>query len=447
MKILQIVAKNTSTLDYSLPIFWALNNRNIKSDVTVLYCVGDKRRVLRRSTFFSKELRNIGAKELDYIDLLNFRSIFLESFLRRICQQSLSDQSSFYGLRFNCCTISLFLKTIIPFFQKKLLHVLECWLAQRLCFDDFFKRNAPDLIILDNREDSRFAGAKSLFDVVFASSIPKIVMPHAPHFNNPGYVFSPVNPYGKDFYPECEAWVPFKFSNTEQNHPSLTKHFYYVGYPGFDDEWIEHCKSYPKSKSKKIVCLYIGRKFLDRNVKKPDDLDYVIMDYNSVFADLLSIKESFVRLGQKMTLIFKPHPSSNYKLVKKILDEVSFDEYKITHEPLFGQEAELDFVFSSYSTSTLIPVLAGIPTIVFNSKVQKRVNEEWCKVAEMYIGLSYFIEPSELFETIESLIGGNSTQVRDKAHLREFFPDGAIDRSLDRLIALSNENRCYLDKK
>ena len=65
----------------------------------------------------------------------------------------------------------------------------------------------------------------------------------------------------------------------------------------------------------------------------------------------------------------------------------------------------------------------------------------------MYIGLSYFIEPSELFETIESLIGGNSTQVRDKAHLREFFPDGAIDRSLDRLIALSNENRCYLDKK
>ena len=98
------------------------------------------------------------------------------------------------------------------------------------------------------------------------------------------------------------------------------------------------------------------------------------------------------------------------------------------------------------STSTLIPVLAGIPTIVFNSKVQKRVNEEWCKVAEMYIGLSYFIEPSELFETIESLIGGNSTQVRDKAHLREFFPDGAIDRSLI-LIALSNENRCYLDKK
>ena len=61
------------------------------------------------------------------------------------------------------------------------------------------------------------------------------------------------------------------------------------------------------------------------------------MDYNSVFADLLSIKESFVTRTKKMTLIFKPHPSSNYKLVKKILDEVSFDEYKITHEPLFGQ--------------------------------------------------------------------------------------------------------------
>ena len=91
-------------------------------------------------------------------------------------------------------------------------------------------------------------------------------------------------------------------------------------------------------------------------------------------------------------------------------------------------------------------MLAGIPTIVFNSKVQKRVNEEGVKVAEMYIGLSYFIEPSELFETIESLIGGNSTQVRDKAHL-QFFPDGAIDRSPTRLIALSNENRCYLDKK
>ena len=43
-------------------------------------------------------------------------------------------------------------------------------------------------------------------------------------------------------------------------------------------------------KSKKIVCLYIEEKFLDQNVK-PDDLDYVIMDYNSVFADLLSTRE------------------------------------------------------------------------------------------------------------------------------------------------------------
>ena len=58
-----------------------------------------------------------------------------------------------------------------------------------------------------------------------------------------------------------------------------------------------------------------------------------------------------------MTLIFKPHPSSNYKLVKKILDEVSFDEYKITHEPLFGQEAELDLcifiLFDVYSHTSV----------------------------------------------------------------------------------------------
>jgi len=440
LKILQIVTKNTSTLDYTLPIFWGLKKHIVKSDVSVLYCVGDKKRILRESSFFSNSFRDYGVTQYDYIDILDFKNRYINRLVRRICQINFSDQANFEGLRGDWFKNPLALcHASALFLLRTMLRTLDDLLARKLDFEGFFEQISPDLIILDNRENSLFPGAKNLFTVIFALAVPKIIVPHAPHFSESDYVFSPVNPVGKDFYPECEAWIPFRYSDTDRKHQGLEKHFQYIGYPGFDDEWLESCKKKLQSNNKNIVCLYIGRKFLDQHIKRPENLDYVTMDYDAVLSDLLLIKESFKKLDKKITFIFKPHPSSNFKLVQKVMRQASFDNSKITHEPLYDQIDELDIVISSYSTSVLIPAMAGIPTIIFNSEIQKKVNSQWSRVEDLYKGLSYYIEAEELQTVLKSVLFDPNTSLIDKSHLRDFYPDNAIHRAVDRLTTLAVE--------
>ena len=141
MKILQIVTKNTSTLDFTLPIFWGLKKYKVNSEVNVFYCVGDKKRILRQSKFFSNELGDYGASELDYIDVLRLKNRCLTKLVRRLCQKSFSDHNSFDGLQSNWHKFFIFYQTIIPFVQKKLIYLLECWIARKLNFEDFLKHS------------------------------------------------------------------------------------------------------------------------------------------------------------------------------------------------------------------------------------------------------------------------------------------------------------------
>ena len=123
-----------------------------------------------------------------------------------------------------------------------------------------------------------------------------------------------------------------------------------------------------------------------------------------------------------------------------MIEAASFDNYKITHEPLLGQTDKVDIVVSSYSTSVLMTAIAGTPTVVFNSEVQKWVNSSWSRVTDLYIGLSYFIEPNDFQNTIKAILNSSEKKDKDITHLREFFPDGAIKRSIDRLISLTRKS-------
>ena len=205
--------------------------------------------------------------------------------------------SSFVGL-VELAQIFYLLSNIIPFLRKRLIYLLDCW-SKKLNFEDFVGRNPPDLIILDNEMTHGFL-VQNLFDVIFASNIPKIVIPHAPHFIDPYYVFSPVNPYGKDFYPECEVWIPFKFSNIVKNHSDIMHKVHYIGYPGFDEEWLNYCKTKVMPKNKNSLSLH-WQEILDQHIKKPENLDNATMDFDTVLADLLLIRKSFLELQEKIT--------------------------------------------------------------------------------------------------------------------------------------------------
>jgi hypothetical protein len=439
LKILQIVSKNTSVTDFTAPIFWGLKKRQIKSDILIIYCVGDKRRILRQSKFLSNLFFDCGIHQFDYLDIIDFKSLFFENVLRFVSKTNYSIQLH-YKIKatsrwtdFPCLFRSFAGRAL-----RRLSTLLDIWLAKKIDFERFLIEWEPDVIMLDNRENSDFPGAKQFLDQIFRLPKPKLVIPHAPHFVDPFYAFSRIHPFGKEFYPECEVWLPFKRSEPDRKYPSLKHHFKYIGYPGLDEEWINFCKPNRIRKVESVRCLYVGRKFLNKNIKRPEGYDFVTMDYASVLADLLVIKNAFKKLNIKMDFIFKPHPSSSYKLVEEVLKQASFDSWSITNEPIYSEMKSCDVVVSSYSTAVLVTAVAGIQTVLFNSEIQREVNNSWKALESLYGGLSYVIDAENLEDVLNSGLNSREGVNKDRRHVRNFFPDGAIDRSIDRLLALTH---------
>ena len=84
----------------------------------------------------------------------------------------------------------------------------------------------------------------------------------------------------------------------------------------------------------------------------------------------------------------------------------------------------------------------GRPVIVLNSSLQQYVHNRWGKLAELYSGLEYYLEDSaQLPQMVGRVCQGLKTVGRrrlpretgDVAHLRGFFPDGALSTALKRL--------------
>jgi len=200
-------------------------------------------------------------------------------------------------------------------------------------------------------------------------------------------------------------------------------------------------------KKTQYQCLYIGRKFLSKGVYKPEGFDAFTLEYDEVYSDFSLIKKAFAQSGKDIKLVVKPHPSSNFLELKKLIDDVGIKNYTISHETFYGLLNNIDFCISPFSTSILIPAMAGIPVIILNSKLQDYVHNKWGKLKEMYTGMSYYLNNnddmgqyiSEIILKLENdeFIIDNEETLFDIAYLRNYFRDNAINRAIERLNYLS----------
>ena len=99
--IVQIVIKNTSTLDFTIPLFWKIKEKYPKCKISILYCVFDKKEILRDSRFFTNFCKNYDIKEYDFSDFLKNSIIPLKSFFKAIFLKSKADKLSFYEIKEN----------------------------------------------------------------------------------------------------------------------------------------------------------------------------------------------------------------------------------------------------------------------------------------------------------------------------------------------------------
>ncbi len=449
LKILQIVIKNTSELDYSIPLLVEFKRRHADAQVNVLYCAADKRKILRQSTYYSRMLAQNGIHELDFGNFLKRSFSTLEKFWRLCFSKSYSDRVPLKEMLYR--SDRLFwahgLALIPKLFRggcERFWSWIE-WHALRLvAMDKILATLDPDLILLGNRTITNFRGRDHFFNYFYDKKKPVVLLPHGVHEVHPTKEFIPFDERGEAMADFCDFWCSLRFETPWLNFPGREHLFASIGYPGLDSSWIESVMKRPHQVERgRIKGLFVIRKFLPRGCKKPDNYDPFTLEYETMahYTDLLA--SALEGIGRPVDIIIKPHPSNNYPMLEEILSSSKLASWQISHEPMYALLPEIDFAVSLFSTSLLIPAMAGIPVVVLNSELMQYVHNRWDRLRDLYTGLQFYVENvSHMQSAIEKALASRNgraseTEVDganpDIQHLKFYYPDGATETAMKRL--------------
>lgn len=458
MKILQIVIKNTSTLDYTLPIIMKLT-QDFNNSVIVFYNVLNKRQILRESGFYSNLFDEYGVSQKDLSDYLIFSTPQFKNFIRWIFWRSHSDKISFFEnvtMRMNISpekskiwcyyqelktiNISTFKEILKTFLVVAERYVIEYFVRTKTILEEI----DADVILYDNRSARKYPGSEHYYRHMDLKRRPVVLIPHGPHFRDPLREYCPFNYEGDELPEYCDYWMPLRFGTPWVYQPEKRSQFRIIGYPGFDDDWLNFSKNVDNnsvSARESVNCLFIIRKYLPPTAKRSAELDPYVLDHAEFNRILGSLVEAIDE--HNCHLIIKPHPSNNYPLLENDLSKYDSLSWEISHEPMYALLSRIDFVVSLPSTISLLPAISGIPTIILNTKLQELVHQEWTLLAEIYGKLSWYLQDiGKLNSMVKKMLGELRTEKmtikskKDIQHLRYYYDNLSAERAVERLKQL-----------
>lgn len=459
MHILQIVIKNTSTMDFTVPVLIEARRRRPEVRITVLYCVLDRHNILRQSQFWDRLFTENHIQQVDFSDFL--RPVFrpFEGLFRKLFSGSKADKIhfheawNFYLLNSRKRAYTGFVlylmreygwrRLLANLFQSAATFVENRVTTKLVNTEAILTRLNPDFVLFDNRSMTQFPGRDDLYAWMYRHRVKVALLPHAPHLRDPVREFCAFDEKGESLPDFCEFWVPMKFGEPWRQVPDRRGQFQITGYPGLDSAWLERCRrgfggSKPyASPSKKIRCLFVMRRYMPQGEVRPANLDPYIVDYQDVFGPLTALARSFAELGRDVELILKPHPANNYSMLAADMAHSGFSAWSISHDPIYPLLSEVDLVVGLFSTVLLIPAMAGIPTILIRTRLQDTVHSEWPLLENLYTRLSNYVPEIEaltpaLDRALAQVDSGSGND--DDSHLRQYFPDKAIDNVLCRML-------------
>jgi hypothetical protein len=452
LRVVQVVIKNTSELDYSAPLLWKLRRESIARDVTVLYCAPSKRQYLRDSRFYPDLFKSIGIREVDFAD---FPKRFLSAVARaveRMFAASPSDRPSIRGSLLalrrwggSVRAIGQFLGAMVATARLRVQDIG----MRALAIERVLPALDPDIVLLGNRTETRFYRRESFYDYYYRAARPVVLLPHGTHEVHPVKEFIPFDERGEALPPYCDFWSSLRFETPELNCPGKEAQFARIGYPGLDSEWMEFLggpeaprPALPPVDDGRLRCLLILRKFLPEGYPRPVGFDPFTLDYDDMLSHLNTVGDAIAKLAASVEVVIKPHPSNNFPMLKAILERSTLRNWIISAEPMYPLLPVIDFAISIFSTSMLLPAMYGRPVIVLNSSLQQYVHNRWRKLEDLYTGLTYYLEDAgqlpgmleracQEVKTVGRIRAPRKT--KDVEHLRDFYPDGALSSALSRL--------------
>jgi hypothetical protein len=435
MNITMLVIKNTAALDFAAPILCKVREERPDANVSVVYCALSRRKFLRRSKFFDSVLSKSGVRQYDFADFLRPPYRSFAGLWRRMCSKSGRDSSP-WDARLGRLPGGRRVARYVRNSLKRLEDALTC----RAEVQQVLPSLAPDVVLFDNTIVTRFHGRDKFYAFLAEAQKKVVLLPHAAHHASVT-AFAPFNETGEALPDYCEFWMPFKFDRTWEALPERKSQFAYVGYPGLDSEWLRRFKpNGPRPPDNgPLRCLFIIRRFQRKGEARIDN-DF-IYSYDEFLHYLTLLKAALEEAGTDVEVIVKPHPSNDFEALKAVFAESGISRWRITHDSIYSGLAEVDFVISLYSTILFVPAMVGIPVVLLHSSTQSIVHQEET-MEQLYTGLRFYLEdptelPARLGEVVdlvrEQRRQGEIVCTRDIEHLRQFYPDGATGRCLDRM--------------
>lgn len=427
MHIVQVVMKNTSTIDFTLPILWGLRQKYPKAKITMLYVTVNKTQILRDSKFVDEFCQKNEVDVLDLSDFFILKSSLLKKFMRTVFKDAYADKLSLKE-------ISFLNKKILKALIVRYLRPFDKMFTKLLLDKNFFEKLNPDIILFDNRTTTTFVGRDNLYSFLEKNNIPTILLPHAPHYIHATDEFCNFDEKNSDAMPKyTEHWMPFKFGTPWDMLPNQKDQFIQIGYPGLDSKWKEYILS--KKNANENNCLVMTRKFLAKGVQKPENFDPFTLTYDEVYKFYDILAKSLKKAKKNPKLYIKPHPSSSKIATEVILKEVGITNYEITHELFYDLLPRIDKVITQFTTSIALPIAYHIPTLFTADKLQEYVNSSWSILEGYYKGLTFYSSYDDFENNINRLFSIDINEIvsNDYKHLRKFFDDDSIDMAIKRI--------------
>lgn len=378
-KIVQILIKNTSTLDFSIPVLIELKKRG--HEVILIDLCRNKNSL---SSLYADLINEYDIVSISREDLLPKASQYILRFLDQIelrrapirlaeflaAEKRITKVLIFVTKNFR----SIFLNILCIFFYKYSSLLRGPALRLSALLDEC------DVILWDHRTSTSFYFDDYIISHLNDYSGEIFLVPHAPHMRDPfTEIYLPITGYLNENY---NYLLPLNWSDNDIVYSSHDARFLHCGYPGFDESWRAEVESRSQQKHVGTV-LILMRPFSDESINDRYEIDHYVLSYSETVDWLLACRE---QIGTDVERIhIKLHPSNSKKAVAKLLQDINFPgEVEILNEDIFMSVAKVDTVYGFYSTTLLISSSFGCKTYCMRTSLVDRSFCDWPILEQVY---------------------------------------------------------------
>lgn len=418
-RIVQLVLKNTSTLDFTIPIFQRLSLDD-RYECTVIFWGWDEREFLRSGSCYKRYLNEYGVN-------IKCLSDFIPTWIGRLLRSggTRADRLSFLEIRRLALVDPL---SVVLSVYKYVSYSIKNIIGAIFLRPEAVVSSKIDCLLYDLRKNERYFQSKILKEYLKGSGLPIYFIPHAPHMRTPDGDFVDFFD-GLENFPKCNYAVCHKFAKPKHIEGNTPLNYFLSGYPGFDNDWLDILKKKDKLCQKKKKILYIGRRFVHPDVKI-EGFDIYTQSFDLANSNLGLIVSAVGNLDAAQ-IIYKPHPNVNNSLISSLISKYSSVDISVSYEPIFEVLKDVDYVISEPSTVVLISGIMNIPTAIFDGALQAEVEKSWVELKWLYEpfekvknikDLNKFINRHESFHFERSRVAEN--------RIRDMFPSNAAYKFL-----------------